>query len=140
MSHKRRDPFVRALDWVMHERDLDPKGLSQISGVKDQTIRKLLRESAGSTAMRDKIARALKFKSFADVYQFGLDMDNPMQRSDNKTETKSDGIQIIIERLNQIEARIDTDMRNLRTQIDALTRLIIDLPINRVSKNDIKSI
>jgi hypothetical protein len=136
MPAKRRDPFVRALEWIMHERDLDAKGLSLISSVNDQTIRKLLRESAGSNKMRDKIARALGFKSFADVYQIGLDQEKPKPKPQEEAELK-----LIIEHLDRIENKFDADIRNLRNQIDLLTQAVMDRPfghgttINRKKAN-----
>jgi len=123
MQAKRRDPYVRALEWIMHERDLDAKGLSQISGVNDQTIRKLLRESAGSNQIRDKIARALEFNSFADLYQLGLNQEKPKPKPQEAAE-----LNVIMEHLERIEKKIDADIRSLRNQIDLLTQTIIDRP------------
>lgn len=123
MPAKRRDPYVRALEWIMHERDLDPKGLSQISAVNDQTIRKLLRESAGSQSLRDKIARALGFRSHADIHQLGLDQEKPKPKTQEAAELIG-----ITEHLDRIEKKFDDDIRSLRNQIDLLTQAIIDRP------------
>lgn len=123
MPAKRRDPYVRALEWIMHERDLDAKGLSQLSSVNDQTIRKLLRESAGSQKLRDKIASSLGFRSHADIHQMGLDQEKPKPKSQEDKE-----LIVIIEHLNRIEKKFDDDIRNLRNQIDLLTQTIIERP------------
>jgi hypothetical protein len=104
--------------------------------VNDQTIRKLLRESAGSNKIRDKIARALGFKSFADVYQIGLDQEKPKPKPQEEAELK-----LIIEHLDRIENKFDADIRNLRNQIDLLTQAVMDRPfghgttINRKKAN-----
>lgn len=126
MPAKRRDPFVRALEWIMHERDLDPKGLSELSKVNDQTIRKLLRESAGSQNLRDKLARALGFRSHADIHQLGLDQEKPKTKAQEAAE-----LDLIMQHLERIEKKIDADIRSLRNQIDLLTQTIIDRPFGQ---------
>jgi hypothetical protein len=103
----------------MTDDDLTAKDLSRISGVNDQTIRKLLRESKGSNAIRDRIAKSLGYSSFADLFLLGSKngkRDNPERETD------------ILKRLADLESKHDSDFRQLRNLIDALTMLILKKP------------
>lgn len=65
---QKKDSFVRALVSIMREHDYTAKDISLMSGVNDQTVRKLIRESRGSNKVRNAIAVSLGFNSFADLY------------------------------------------------------------------------